>query len=109
MYDRQIRLRSLIIAKKSRRKVSTRLITRLANKLKIDGSMKLTIEAIKTLQATAWKNYWSVKPSARELRQQFIKQKIEKGKKKETPMQQTGSATCIRTKQDVNVKGNSNK
>ena len=55
LYGRQIRLWSLVIAKKAKRKVSTQLILRLAKKLGLQDYMSLTIKAIKKLRATAWK------------------------------------------------------
>ena len=77
LYGRQIRLWSLVIAKKAKRKVSTRLISRLAKKLHLKNYMTLTIEAIQKLRASAWKNYRSVKPTAREHRQRFLEKRIE--------------------------------
>ena len=68
-------------SKKAKRKVSTRLISRLAKKLELSDYMNLTIEAIKKLRATAWKNYRSVKPSAKERRQRFLDKRIEEKEK----------------------------
>ena len=77
-HGKEIRLWSMIIAKKSGKKVSTRLIARHAHKLFISNYMHHTIDAIKRMRAAAWKNYRASKPTAREQQTAFLMRKATK-------------------------------
>ena len=71
-YGKEIRLWSMIIAKKSGKKVSTRLIARHAHSISISNYMSHSVDALKKLRASAWKNYRANKPTAKIKRIAFL-------------------------------------
>ena len=74
-HGKEIRLWSMIIAKKSGKKVSTRLIARHAHAISISNYMNHTLDAIKRMRANAWKQYRESKPTASEKRTAFLMRK----------------------------------
>ena len=76
-YGREIRLWSMIIARKTGKKVSPCLIERHACSISIKNYMSHSVEAMKKLQATAWQEYRKAKPTAKQRRHEFLKQKAE--------------------------------
>ena len=65
-HRKEICLWSMVIAKKSGKKVSTGLIARHAHKISISNYMHHLVDAAKRMRAAAWKKYRESKPTARE-------------------------------------------
>ena len=69
---RKIRLWTFCIRKRCGRRISTRLITRLARKLKIVNPMKRSVEEMKEKRKEARKKYERLKPNSREVRDAWL-------------------------------------
>ena len=74
-YRREIRLWSMIIARKTGKKVSSCVIERNARSISINNYMSHSVEAMKKLRVTAWREYRKAKPTKKQQRQKFLKQK----------------------------------
>ena len=74
-FGRLINFWSMAIDKKSNKTISSRKIKRKAKKLNIVDYMIFSIDAIQRMQATAWKDYKKVKPTAKQRREQFLEKR----------------------------------
>ena len=73
-----MRFWSLAIKKKCGKRVSSRLLSRLATSLNINYPLKISLEEMKERRQDARKKYNKMKPCAKELRKLFLEKKIEK-------------------------------
>ena len=74
----------MAIAKNSGKQVSTQLLAQRAYEIGINEYMRQPIKAMKRLRASAWKKYKVAKPTAREIRSEFLQNELNYEKKKDT-------------------------
>ena len=65
----------MVIDKKSDKTISSRKIKRNAKELNIVDYMIFSINDIQRMQATAWKDYKRVKPTAKQHREQILEKR----------------------------------
>ena len=75
-YSKEWRLWSLYIKKLSGRRVSARLIKRMAKRYKIQYPLLQPLKEAQLLRSKAIKKYKAAKPFAKQLRQKFLTDKI---------------------------------
>ena len=75
-----IKLWGLVIRHKLGRNVSTRYIRRTAKRCKCSRPLACTLQEARQRKAMAWKSYRKVKKRARQLREEFLREKIEAAK-----------------------------